>query len=133
MESCFGSFRESVSFVRRYVHGLHLMHQRLRNHFRRTRCSLLPRSTIGCVQNGFLAYAALCANLAPILHRNSHCLQSYRSKITYDTRHLGVPSCASRLISKHLVCSMQTVHLSCIKITTISKQTEPSIHLSSFT
>jgi len=38
----------------------------------------------------------------------------------------------SRLISKHLVCSMETVHLSCIKISTISKQTETSIHLSPF-
>ena len=29
-----------------------------------------PRSTIKCVQNGFLAYTAFYANLAPILHRN---------------------------------------------------------------
>ena len=33
MESCFGLFRDSVSFGRRHVHGLHLMHHRLRNHF----------------------------------------------------------------------------------------------------
>ena len=33
MESCFGSFRDSVSFGRRYVHGLCQMHHRLRNHF----------------------------------------------------------------------------------------------------
>ena len=33
-----------------------------------------PRSTIGCVQNGFLSYGALGANRAPILHRNLHCL-----------------------------------------------------------
>ena len=62
-----------------------------------------------------------------------HYLQIDRSKILYDTRHLGLPSCASRLFSKHLVCSMQTVHLSCFKISTISKQTEPSLHLSLFT
>jgi len=29
-----------------------------------------PRTTIGCVQNGFLSYGALGANRAPILHRN---------------------------------------------------------------
>ena len=29
-----------------------------------------PRSTIGCVQNGFLAYGALGANNTPVLHRN---------------------------------------------------------------
>ena len=55
-----------------------------------------------------------------------------RSEIRYDTRHQGVPSGVSKLISKHMVCSMQTVHLSCIKISTISKQTEPSFHLSLF-
>ena len=29
-----------------------------------------PRSTIGCVQNGFLTYGALAANRAPILHQD---------------------------------------------------------------
>ena len=33
MESCFGLFRNSVSFGARYVHGLRLMHHSLRNHF----------------------------------------------------------------------------------------------------
>jgi hypothetical protein len=36
MESHFGLFRNSVSFSARYVHGLHLMHHSLRNHFGRT-------------------------------------------------------------------------------------------------
>jgi hypothetical protein len=40
---------------------------------------------------------------------------------------------ASKLISKHMVCSMQTVYLSCIKISTIFKQIELSFHLSLFT
>ena len=51
-------------------------------------------------------------------------------KIPYDTHHQGVISGASKLISKHIVCSMQTVHLSCIKISTISKQIKLSFHLS---
>ena len=33
MESCFGLFRNSVSFGARYVHGLCLLHHSLRNHF----------------------------------------------------------------------------------------------------
>ena len=33
MESLFDLFRNSVSFDERYVHGLHLMHHSLRNHF----------------------------------------------------------------------------------------------------
>jgi len=36
MESCFGLFRNSVSFGARYVHGLRVMHHSLRNHFRCT-------------------------------------------------------------------------------------------------
>jgi len=38
MESRFGLFRNSVSFGVRYVHGLHLMHYSLRNHFGSTCC-----------------------------------------------------------------------------------------------
>jgi len=54
------------------------------------------------------------------------------SWIPYDTRHLGVPLGASKLISEHILCSLETVHLSCIKISTISKQTKSSFHLSPF-
>ena len=56
-----------------------------------------------------------------------------QSEIPYDTRHLGVPLGASKLISAHMAHSMQTVHLSCIKIRTISKQTKPRFHMSLFT
>jgi len=72
-------------------------------------------------QNGFLDYGALGANYAPILHQNKHCLQIDQTKIPYDTRHLWGPSGVSKLISEHVVLSMQTVHLSCNKISTISK------------
>ena len=51
----------------------------------------------------------------------------------HDTSHLGVPSGASKLISKHMVFSTQTVHLSCIKISNISKQTKSCFHLSPLT
>ena len=33
MESHFGVLRDSISFSARYLHGLCLMHQSLRNHF----------------------------------------------------------------------------------------------------
>ena len=55
-------------------------------------------------------------------------LQLDRREIQFDTLHLvvplgasTVPSGVSKLISEHMVCSMQTMHLSCIKIITISK------------
>jgi len=34
-------------------------------------------------------------------------------------RHLGVPLGVSKLISEHTVCSMETMHPNCIKISTI--------------
>jgi hypothetical protein len=37
---------------------------------------------------------------------------------------------ACKMISEPMVCSAQTVHLSCVKIITISKQIETSFHLS---
>jgi hypothetical protein len=43
-----------------------------------------------------------------------------------DPRHQGVPSGASKTIYEPMVCSVQTVHLSGIKISTISKWTEQS-------
>ena len=62
-----------------------------------------------------------------------NCLYAHQSEILYDTRHHGVLSGVSKLISKHMVRSMQTMHLSCIKISNISKQIKPSFHLSLFT
>jgi hypothetical protein len=41
--------------------------------------------------------------------------------------HLGVPSGASKMISKPMVLLTHTVHLSCIKTSTISKGTELSL------
>jgi hypothetical protein len=44
--------------------------------------------------------------------------------------HLGVLSHTSKMISELIVHSAQTVNLSGVKISTISKSTEPSLHLS---
>jgi hypothetical protein len=44
--------------------------------------------------------------------------------------HLGLPSGASKTISEPMVRLAQTMHLSCVKISTISKRNEMSIHLS---
>jgi hypothetical protein len=68
------------------------------------------------------------ANYAPILHQNKHYLQRERSEIPNDPCHLRVQSGASEMISEPLACSTQTMHLSCIKIRTISKWTEMSYH-----
>jgi hypothetical protein len=39
-----------------------------------------------------------------------------------EPRHLGVPSGASKMISQPMVRSAQTLHLSCVKINTISNE-----------
>jgi hypothetical protein len=51
-------------------------------------------------------------------------------EILHDPRHLGVPLGASKKISKLMVRSAQTVHLSWIMISTISKRTKMCFHLS---
>ena len=89
-----------------------------------------PMSSIGCVQNDFCADGTFGANFAPILQRHKHCLQTERREIPQDPRHLGVPPGASKMISEAMLRLTQTVHLSCVKISNISKQTKMSFHLS---
>jgi hypothetical protein len=78
----------------------------------------------------FLSVGTFSSNCAPILHRHKHCLQTKRSEIPHDPCHLGVLSGASKMIFEPMVHSMQTMHLSCVKISTISKRTKTSFHLS---
>ena len=52
-----------------------------------------------------------------------------RSEIPHDPCYLGVPSGVSKTMSEPIVHSTQTVHLSCVKINTISKQTENELPL----
>jgi hypothetical protein len=92
--------------------------------------ALLSLSTIWCVQNDFWANGTFGANSAPILHWHWHRLQTDRNKIPHDPHHLEVPSSVSKMIFVPVVPSAQTVHLSCVKISTIFKRTESSIHLS---
>jgi hypothetical protein len=89
-----------------------------------------PRSTIGCVQNDFWANSMFSTKRAPILNWHQHYLQMDQNEIPQDPCHLVVPSGVSKMISKPAVRLAQTVHLSCVKISTIFKQTESSIHLS---
>jgi hypothetical protein len=69
-------------------------------------------------------------NRAPILHRHKHYLQIDRNEIPLDPRHLGVPAGVSKMIYEPMVRLVQMVHLCCVKISTISKHTETSFHLS---
>jgi hypothetical protein len=88
-----------------------------------------PRCSIRCVQNDFQAYGKLGASRAPILLQYYDCLQKDWNEIPHDPGHQGVLSGVSKAIFETVVCSAQTVHLSCVKNSTISKRTETSIHL----
>jgi hypothetical protein len=45
-----------------------------------------------------------------------------QNEIPHDPRDLEVPSGASKMISEAVVCSAQTVPLSCVKISAISNE-----------
>jgi hypothetical protein len=81
-----------------------------------------PRSSIECIQNDFWGYGTFGANCGSILHRDKYYLQMDRNEILHDPRHLRVPSGASKMISELTVRSAQTVQLSWIKLSTVSKQ-----------
>jgi hypothetical protein len=86
------------------------------------------KSSIWCLQYYFRAYSTFDANRAPIMHQGLYCLETDRSKLPLVPRHLGVPSSASKMISMPMVCSVQTVQLSCTDINTISKWTKMKFH-----
>jgi hypothetical protein len=51
------------------------------------------------------------------------------NEVPHDPCHLDIPSRASRMISEPVERSTQIVHLYCVKISTIPKRNETSIHL----
>jgi hypothetical protein len=53
-----------------------------------------------------------------------------RNEIPDDPCHLEVPLDKSKMIFEHMVRLVQTVNLSCVNVSTISKQMKTSFHLS---
>jgi hypothetical protein len=53
-------------------------------------------------------------------------IQKDRNGIPHDPPHVGVPSGVSKTISEPMVCLAHTRHISCVKISTISKRNEMS-------
>jgi hypothetical protein len=86
------------------------------------------RSSIGCLQYYFQAYRTFDANRTPIVHQEYYYLQSDRTELPLEPRHLGVRLCASKIISMPKVCSVQTMHLSCTKTNIVAKQTKMRFH-----
>jgi hypothetical protein len=84
------------------------------------------RSSIVCAQNDFQAYGMFVLIYAPILCWDWHCLQMDWNELTLDPCHLGIPSGVPKTIFEPIGHLAQTMHLSCIKINTTSKQTKMS-------
>jgi hypothetical protein len=72
----------------------------------------------------FHARGTFGANRAPILHRDSHRLRADQSELPLDPRHLGLPLGAPKMISEPIACLAQMGYLSCVEISTISKETK---------
>jgi hypothetical protein len=68
------------------------------------------------------------ANRAPILHQELHYLQTDRTELPLEPHHLGVPSSVSQTISMPMVCSVQTVQLSCTNTNAVFKWTKTRFH-----
>jgi hypothetical protein len=73
------------------------------------------------------------ANCALILHQEYHYRQTDQTELPLEPRHLGVPSSASKMISMPMVCSLQTMHLSCTDTNTVSKWTKTIFHMTHIT
>jgi hypothetical protein len=69
----------------------------------------------------------------PLAGPIKHCLQMDRSVLPLDPRHLEVLAGVPKMISEPIARLAQTVPLSCINISTISKQTETSFYLTQVT
>ena len=80
-------------------------------------CSCLWNASANVEDKHLGCYSMVGANYALMLHR-------YQNKNPDDPCLLGVPPGASKLFSLPMVRSAQTVHLSCVKISTISKWTK---------
>jgi hypothetical protein len=68
----------------------------------------------------------LCTNLASRLALSTN----RPNKLPLEPHHLGVPSGMSKTFFEPMVRSAQTMHLSCVKVSTISIWTEMTFQLS---
>jgi hypothetical protein len=56
-----------------------------------------------------------------------------RTELPLQPRHLGVPPSASKMISMPMVCSVQTMYLSCTDTNIASKRTKTRFHMTHIT
>jgi hypothetical protein len=94
-----------------------------------SRWPMSPKSSIGCVQIDLCA----CGMLAQNVHLSCVNLEMDRNELPLKPHYLAVPSCASKTIFELVVCSAQTMHLSCINTNTISKRTETRFNMNCVT
>jgi hypothetical protein len=91
------------------------------------------RSSVKCVQTDFWASGTIGAKTCTYLASTLTLSPNGPKQDWHDPHHLGVQSGSSKMIFDPVERSMQTVHLSCIKISTISKRTETRFHMDDVT
>ena len=85
MESCFGMFRNNVSFGASFVHGLCLMHHSLRNHFGST-CRYFGEGAQVEARFGLFADSAnLDARKVHGLHRTYQMLENQSRRTRWNS------------------------------------------------
>jgi hypothetical protein len=83
--------------------------------------------------HNFRAYCAFDVYRASNLRVDSHYLQTDKNGLPFDPRHLGGPSGVPKTIFEPIGRLVETVHLSCVEIYTISKWIETSFYLTHIT
>jgi hypothetical protein len=116
----------SVQTVHLYCTNTNIVSKRTDTRFHMTHS---PKNLIGCVQDDFLSLWYLQHKprtyLAPRLALSLNGLK----QLPLEPRHLGLLSGASKMISKPVVHSAETMHLYCTDTNTISKRTEMRFHI----
>jgi hypothetical protein len=88
-----------------------------------------PRSSIGCVLDNFCADGTFDTNDAPFLRQDYHYLQTDSNKLPLEPHYQGVSLGTSKMNSKPMVRSAQTLHLYCTKSNTVSKWNKMRFHM----
>jgi hypothetical protein len=87
-----------------------------------------PRSSIGCLQYYFWANGTFDANRAPTMHQVYYYVQTDRTELPLEPRHLGVPLSSSETVSMPMVYSVQTVLQPCTDTNIVPKWTKTTFH-----
>jgi hypothetical protein len=92
-----------------------------------------PRNSIGCVQNDFEPMICSTQSVHLSCVKISNISKKNRNELSYEPRHLVVPSSASKMISEPMMRLAQTMLLPCTDTNTVFKRKEVTFHMTHIT